>query len=374
MLEQAVSWIWANARWHPESWLLARRMGSDVLGAAIFVALGSVAYLLLPATMTDRSAVLTHFPAVTLAALCLGQRAALIVIILSGVMIVFWLSPVYDAEHLTELAVFAIGSLLIVGTMEAIHRKRARLQHVVAKNPTDHDEALSALTGGVAHDLNNLLSVISGNHQLIEMNLTDDRQRHFLVEAERAVQIGIRLNRRLMTSAFSGTAADVDLNNIILSMRELVRAALGERIVMSTILGADLWQTQADPTDLENALLNLVINARDAMPDGGHLRIETRNTWGKDADLVDNGKPCHYVCLTVADSGRGMTPEVAARAFEPFFTTKEHGRGFGLARLYSFVKQAGGQVRLRSEAGKGTAVSVYLPAIKPSSTLEAPHS
>lgn len=372
MLEQAVSWIWANARWHPDSWLFARRIGSDFLGAAVFVALGSAAYYFLPPAMTDRPAVLTHFPAVALAALCLGQRAGLTSVILSCVTIAFWLSPQYDTEHLTELAIFAIGSLLVIGTIEAVNRKRTRAQYV--RTHQEHGETLRAVTGGIAHDLNNLLSVISGNHQLIEMSLIDERQRHFLAEAERAVQIGIRLNQRLTAFAFNGTAASVDLNGIILSLRELMCAALGERIVMSTTLGAELWSTQADPTDIENALLNLAINARDAMPDGGHLRIETRNVLGKNAGLEDRRPFRRYVCLTVTDTGRGMAPEIAARAFEPFFSTKEQGRGYGLARLYDFVKQSGGQVRLRSEPDKGTSITVYLPATEPSFVHDASRS
>ncbi len=240
-------------------------------------------------------------------------------------------------------------------------RRRQAAQEAAAQS--QRMEALGSLTGGIAHDFNNLLTVITGNHQLLEMELTDETLRSYLAEAERAAGMGARLNQRLMSFARQRrlTPVPVDLNGIIIGVREMLRRSLGEHIAVATELSAGLWQVKADPTEVENALLNLAINARDAMPEGGSLVIATGNvSTGAAKDGLDPGE---YVSFSVTDTGMGMTPEVKARVFEPFFTTKERGKGtgLGLATVYGFVKQSGGHVTLQSEPGHGTAIEIFLP-------------
>jgi PAS domain S-box-containing protein len=240
-------------------------------------------------------------------------------------------------------------------------RRRQAAQEAAAQS--QRMEALGNLTGGIAHDFNNLLTVITGNHQLLEMELTDEAQRCYLAEAARAAGMGARLNQRLMTFARQRRLAPVpvDLNGLIIGVREMLHRSLGEHIAVATELSAGLWPVKADPTEVENALLNLAINARDAMPGGGGLVIATGNVT---IDAAKDGlEPGEYVSFSVTDTGIGMTPEVKARAFEPFFTTKERGKGtgLGLATVYGFVKQAGGHVTLQSGPGQGTAIEIYLP-------------
>ena len=181
--------------------------------------------------------------------------------------------------------------------------------------------------------------------------------------------MGARLNQRLLTfSRRRKLAAEiVNLNDQVLSMSELLRRTLGELISIATELRHDLWLTRADRSEIENAILNLAINARDAMPSGGHLRLETRNTViDQDAARLEEGlAPGEYVCLAVTDTGTGMGPDIMRRAFEPFFTTKEAGKGtgLGLSTIYGFVKQSQGHVTIYSEVGIGTTVNVYLPRI-----------
>lgn len=232
---------------------------------------------------------------------------------------------------------------------------------------TQRMEAFGQLTGGVAHDFNNLLTVISGNLELLEMRLGDENQRKLLRRAQDAADMGARLTGRLLTFArrrnFAG--APVNLNDQVIGVAELLRRTLGEHIALTTSLERSLWTVVADTSEIENAILNLAINARDAMPGGGKLMIETANV-ELDATREDLGiklPPGDYVRLSATDTGAGMTPDVMRRAFEPFFTTKDTGRGtgLGLSTIYGFVTGAGGTVSLYSEVGKGTTVNIYLP-------------
>jgi PAS domain S-box-containing protein len=247
-------------------------------------------------------------------------------------------------------------------------------------------EALGQLTGGVAHDFNNLLTVISGNLQLIGMDITDEGARKYLEEAEQAVEMGARLNQRLMTFAKKRRLAPmaVDLNDQVIGVRELLRRSISESIALTTELGENLWPVRVDPSEIENALVNLAINARDAMPDGGKLLVTTRNITipGPYAPHGHDLAPGAYVLLSVSDTGVGMTPEVQARAFEPFFSTKAHGKGtgLGLASIYGFVRQSGGFVGIESAVGRGTKVSICLPKletagvrVEPVSHAPSPH-
>jgi PAS domain S-box-containing protein len=230
-------------------------------------------------------------------------------------------------------------------------------------------EAIGQLTGGIAHDFNNLLTIITGNHELLEMELQDREQRDLLGRAHNAALMGARLTNRLLTFARRRRLEPValDLNEQVLGMAELLRRTLGETIALGTLLAPRLWLVQADPSEVENAVLNLAINSRDAMPAGGKLVIETANVELEESDVASEvgGKPGEYVRLSVSDTGSGMSKEVLARVFEPFFTTKEPGKGtgLGLSVIYGFVKQSGGHVTVYSEVGRGTTVNLYLPRI-----------
>ncbi len=227
-------------------------------------------------------------------------------------------------------------------------------------------EAVGQLTGGVAHDFNNLLAVILGNAELLDGKL-DGEDGDLLEAIIRAGERGAELTRRLL--AFSRKQAlrptTLDLGELFGGLYSLLSRSLGETIEIETKAAPGLWPATADPGQVENALLNLAINARDAMPDGGKLTIECANA-ELDRDYVAQNPEADagdYVALSVSDTGVGMSEEAIERAFEPFFTTKQvgEGTGLGLSMVYGFAKQSGGHVRLYSEAGKGTTVRLYLP-------------
>lgn len=227
-------------------------------------------------------------------------------------------------------------------------------------------EAIGHLTGGVAHDFNNLLTAISGNLELARLNgLGPEERDHHLAEALAAVRRGSTLTQQLL--AFSRRQAlrpqAVDASALIASMQPMLQRTLGETVDVRVRHQAGLWTCRVDPGQLESALVNLAVNARDAMPRGGELVIECLNT--TTSDIGDALSPAgDYVKIVVTDHGEGMTPEVAAQAFEPFFSTKEVGRGsgLGLSMVYGFVHQSGGHVQLASEPDVGTSVTVFLPA------------
>lgn len=217
-------------------------------------------------------------------------------------------------------------------------------------------EAFGQLTGGIAHDFNNLLTIVLGNLELLEPQLTQEKNRELLNRASDAAQMGARLTSRLLTFARRQRleAVVVNINDLMLGIAELLKRSLGERVTLTTVLAGALWPTRVDPSEVENAILNLAINARDAMPDGGKLVIETRNV------IADDAGDC--VRISVTDSGAGMSPEVLEHAFEPFFTTKQgRGTGLGLSTVYGFAQQSGGHVTIKSELGSGTTVNLFLP-------------
>jgi len=237
-------------------------------------------------------------------------------------------------------------------------------------------EAVGQLTGGVAHDFNNLLTVILGNLELLEPRLADALSQSLAGEAREAAEMGARLTDRLLTFARRQRldTQSLNLNEFVLSLIELLRRTIGTPIDLSTALAPDLWPTVADPGQVESAVVNLVINSRDAMPDGGRLVIETFNATldVADAASIPGMAAGDYVVLSVADTGHGMAPEVRARAFEPFFTTKPAGKGsgLGLATIYGFARQSGGNVTIYSEFGRGTTVNLYLPCAARESAAE----
>ena len=230
-------------------------------------------------------------------------------------------------------------------------------------------EAVGQLTGGLAHDFNNLLAGISGSLELLQTRMaqgrTNDLER-YITAAQGASKRAAALTHRLLAFTRRQTLdpKPTDVNRLVSGMEELVRRTVGPQVAVEVVGAGGLWATLVDPNQLENALLNLCINARDAMPDGGRLTVETANKWldertARSRDLSAG----QYVSLCVSDTGTGMTPEVARRAFDPFFTTKPIGlgTGLGLSMIYGFVQQSGGQARIYSEPGQGTMVCLYLP-------------
>ena len=228
-------------------------------------------------------------------------------------------------------------------------------------------EAMGQLTGGIAHDFNNLLTVIIGNLEMLEARLTTTAQRELATEALEAADLGARLTARLLAFARRSHLEPeiVNLNDFVLGLTEMLHRTMGPTIALSNALTPRLWPTRIDPSQVESAIVNLAVNARDAMPDGGRLSIETGNV-SVDAPMAEDIEglpPGDYVRLSVADTGEGMPPDVRERAFEPFFTTKEPGRGtgLGLSMIYGFAKQSGGHATIYSEPGRGTRVNIYLP-------------
>ena len=230
-------------------------------------------------------------------------------------------------------------------------------------------EAVGQLSGGIAHDFNNMLAVIMSALNLIQRKLvrgeTDIDK--FVESATDAVNRAAALTQRLL--AFSRqqplSPRAVDANRLVSGMSELLRRALGAGVSVETVLAGGLWRTYADVSQLENAILNLAVNARDAMDEDGKLTIETANAHLDDAYARTHAEvqPGQYVMIAVTDTGSGMTPDVLARAFEPFFTTKPVGKGtgLGLSQVFGFVKQSGGHLKIYSEPGQGTTIKIYLP-------------
>ena len=232
-------------------------------------------------------------------------------------------------------------------------------------------EAIGQLTGGVAHDFNNLLAVILGNLELLEEHLEGDGEAHkMLGPSLGAARRGAELTNRLLAFARRQPLEPraVDLGELIATLTSVLRRTLGEAVEVATRVSKTLWPTLIDPVQMENALLNLAVNARDAMSGGGRLTIAAANVELQERAVrqKEGLSPGRYVKLVVSDTGSGMSPEVARQAFEPFFTTKEVGKGsgLGLSMVYGFAKQSGGHCELESRPGAGTSITLYLPMAK----------
>jgi PAS domain S-box-containing protein len=230
-------------------------------------------------------------------------------------------------------------------------------------------EAVGQLTGGLAHDFNNMLTAISGSLELIQIRVrqgrTDDLERYVSM-ARQGAKRAAALTHRLLAFSRRQTLdpRPTDVNRLIAGLDDLLRRSVGPTVEIEIVGAAGLWTTLVDPNQLENALLNLCINARDAMPQGGRITIETANKWLDDKAAADRDlPPGQYISLCVTDTGTGMDAETIERAFDPFFTTKPlgEGTGLGLSMIYGFVRQSGGQVRVYSELGQGTTMCLYLP-------------
>jgi signal transduction histidine kinase/ActR/RegA family two-component response regulator len=230
-------------------------------------------------------------------------------------------------------------------------------------------EAIGQLTGGIAHDFNNMLAIVIGSINLFKRRAArgETDLNRFLDSALDGAERAATLTRRLL--AFSRqqplSPQAIEANKLVSSIAELLQRTLGENVRLETVLAGGLWMTRADGGELENALLNLAINGRDAMHDGGNLTIETANWFLDEEYCLHNGgvTPGQYVLIAVTDTGSGMAPEVLQRAFDPFFTTKPvgQGTGLGLSQVFGFVRQSGGHVKIYSEVGVGTTVKIYLP-------------
>jgi signal transduction histidine kinase/ActR/RegA family two-component response regulator len=241
-------------------------------------------------------------------------------------------------------------------------------------------EVIGQLTGGVAHDFNNLLTAVLGNLELAQLQTQDEKLLHILRSAGTAAGRGAKLTEQLLAFARKQYLAPrvVDLNELVSHMGDLLHQTIGATVRIETILEKDLWAVMIDATQLELVVLNLAINARDAMPNGGRVTVATRNIGGLDRHRPEDLPTGDCVAISVKDTGTGMTQEVANKAFEPFFTTKEvgQGTGLGLSQVLGFAQQSGGEVRIDTRPGHGTTITLYLPravgTVEREADVEAP--
>lgn len=246
-------------------------------------------------------------------------------------------------------------------TAEIAERERAEARLVQAQKM----EAIGQLTGGIAHDFNNLLTAVIGSLDLLLRRTDDEKIRRLASMALQAGERGATLTAQLLSFSRRQhlSPVPVEPNQVVASMADLLARSIGAAVTVELDLADDVWRAMVDPTQLEVVLLNLAINARDAMPSGGVVRIATRNLAAVPDALTAELNPGAYVAIEVADTGAGMTPAVLTRAFEPFFTTKGQGKGtgLGLAQVYGFARQSGGTVRIVSAENEGTVITLYLP-------------
>jgi signal transduction histidine kinase/CheY-like chemotaxis protein len=352
---------------------------------------------------------LSFLPAILIASFIGGAGPGAVAAILSGFVVqqffvephsTFW--PVTFGQWI-GLSTFVVNAFIIVGLMQAIIVSHGRQTHLrenlndfnrkledtvaqrtseLKREMEEHAsaqaqlrqlqkmETIGQLTGGVAHDFNNMLAIIIGSLDLAQRRLNgkeDPRLLNSIQSAKDGAQRAAVLTARLLAFSRQQPLAPeaIDANKLVGGMSELLRRTLGEQVKIETVLAGGLWPTFADLSQLENAILNLSVNARDAMPDGGHLTIETANT-----ELDDRYARAHheveagqYVMISITDTGTGMSPEIMERAFDPFYTTKGPGKGtgLGLSQVYGYVKQSKGHIKIYSEIDRGTTVKIYLP-------------
>ena len=352
---------------------------------------------------------LTFFSAVVLSAFLGGLGPGVLAAVLGGLLSNYFLIPPEGDLRLTwpsgviGMGFYVFTVTVIVGLIqgmiwaserqrasdEALRRLNAELEARVAERTAaltnemaertaaeaqlrqmQKMESIGQLTGGIAHDFNNMLAIVIGSLDLARRRLSGAEHQQVsqcLNNAREGAQRAAVLTARLLAFSRQQPLAPqlLDPNKLVGGMSELLRRTLGENIHVETVLAGGLWRTFADPAQLESAIINLAINARDAMPTGGKLTIETANS-----DLDERYARAHaevepgqYVLISVSDTGTGMAPEVVERAFDPFYTTKGAGKGtgLGLSQVFGYVKQSGGHVKIYSEIGRGTTVKVYLP-------------
>ena len=337
---------------------------------------------------------ITYFPLLILVALACGYRAGVVATLVSTLAAWYFIIEPRGAlavrrfEDGLAVGLFLATALMFVwiagATRVAIGRYRvlsrslsrrveqrtAELESAQANLLQAHKmEAVGQLTGAIAHDFNNMLSVVIGNLDMAKRRLAQGRGDvgRQIDSAMEGAQRAAALTQRLLVFARRQPleSAVVDINRLLEDLSELLRRTLGGAVRLETAPAPEIWLVRTDPAQMESAIINLAINARDAMPGGGTLVIETANiSIGEDEASDEDGlRAGDYVMVSVADSGTGMAPEVASRATEPFFTTKAVGRGtgLGLSQVYGFVRQSGGDIAIDSVAGEGTTVRLYLP-------------
>ena len=276
------------------------------------------------------------------------------------------IAEIRQAEALLERRVAERTAELESANRQLAAQIEARETVETALDQAQRLEAVGQLTSGVAHDFNNLLTVIVGNVEQMEKRVTDPNLARRLALMGDAARRGARLTAQMLAFSRRQKLAPrvVDLNDTVRTLRDLLQSTIGGSVdICEPDLDPDLWPAMIDPTQIELVILNLAINARDAMDVGGALRISTRNAVTGPPQALEDPPAGDFVVVSVADNGSGMTEEVRARAFEPFFTTKEVGKGsgLGLSQVFGLAKQSGGGVRIRTEVGRGTEISVYLP-------------
>jgi two-component system NtrC family sensor kinase len=284
------------------------------------------------------------------------------------------------ASHLVfgipaTFTMFGLG-LVVLGRTRKLQREVARRESTEeALRQAQKMEAVGRLSGGIAHDFNNMLTVILGNIDIAFRRTDDPRLHRLLDSARQASERAATLVQRLL--AFSRQhpqeVRTVDINRLVQGMSELLRRTIGEAVAIETVLAGGLWPIEVDPNQLENAIINLAVNGRDAMPDGGRLTIETANSYLDETYAAEHGGEIphgQFVMVAVSDAGVGMSRHVLERAFEPFFTTKPTGMGtgLGLSMVYGFVKQSNGHVKIYTELNEGTTIKLYFPRAKAQST------
>jgi PAS domain S-box-containing protein len=280
----------------------------------------------------------------------------------------FWASVVIDAIREDDGTLIGFAKV----TRDLTERREAQLELERSREQlfqAQKMEAVGQLTGGIAHDFNNLLTGITGSLELLRARIAQGRINEldrYITAAQGAASRAATLTHRLLAFSRQQTLEPkpVHANRLVSGLEELVRRTVGPGIAVETVLAAGLWPCLCDPNQLESAILNLCINARDAMPEGGRLTVETANAWLDDSGARERDMSTgQYVAICVTDTGTGMTADVVARAFDPFFTTKPAGKGtgLGLSMVYGFAKQSEGQARIYSEVGVGTTVKLYLP-------------
>lgn len=264
----------------------------------------------------------------------------------------------------------------IVGARDAaIAAEMAMREQIAARERAEDQirqmqrmESIGRLTGGIAHDFNNMLAIVIGSLDLAKRRLNDAAKLgRYIDNAYEGAERAAALTARLLAFSRQQPLAPhtLDVNKLVAGMSELLQRTMGEEYMIETVLAGGLWRTYIDPGQLENAILNLAVNARDAMENGGRVTIETANAYLDDdyARLHSDVNPGQYVMLSVTDTGTGMTPDIIAKAFDPFFTTKAVGKGtgLGLSQIYGFLKQTGGHAAIYSEPGQGSTVKLYMP-------------
>ncbi len=280
----------------------------------------------------------------------------------------FWAGVVVDAIHDDDGVLIGFAKI----TRDLTERREAELELEQSREQLfqlQKMEAVGHLTGGIAHDFNNLLTGIIGSLDLLRSRVAQGRTNEldrYIAAAQGAASRAAALTQRLLAFSRRQTLdpKTIDPNKLVLNMKELIERTVGPAILVDTRLATEGWSILCDPNQLENGILNLCINARDAMPDGGRLTIETSESLlDERAARERDVPPGQYVAISVSDTGTGMSPEVVARAFDPFFTTKPlgQGTGLGLSMIYGFTKQSGGHARIYSEVGIGTTIKLYLP-------------